>query len=270
MIVRFLRTLLATAVGLYLLLVGVFFVFQRKLIYFPRPLTSAMAQRYADTQQLTAVRGPQGELLGWKTLGNAHTRNRMIVFHGNGSLALFDTGLIKAAPAGWQVVLAEYPGYGSVPGQPSEASIREAAGTLIQQLKQKPGSLFVAGQSLGTGVASWAAGAFTKDIAGLILITPFTRLSAVSAVHYPWLPAGLILKDRYESDVALSTYRGPVAFVVGGRDTIIPPQIGRKLAEGYAGPKLLVQQPGAAHNSIDFSPAEWTSIFEFITSHDTR
>lgn len=270
MIFRRLRAMLISATVFAVLVLGMVYFFQRKLIYFPQILSPESALRQAALRNLEPVRGPGGESLGWQTPRNAATRHRLLVFHGNGSLAVFDTRFTRAAPPGWQVVLAEYPGYGTRPGLPTETSIRESASAILQLLERDGLPVFLAGESLGSGVASWAAGTFPDKISGVILVTPFTRLAAVAALHYPWLPVRLLLQDRFEAEAALHGYRGPVAFVVGGQDEIIPPVIGRELHGSYAGPKLLWEQPGAGHNSIDFSPAAWARIFAFLLHHDAR
>jgi fermentation-respiration switch protein FrsA (DUF1100 family) len=80
----------------------------------------------------------------------------------------------------------------------------------------------------------------------------------------PWLPAYFLLLDRFNPAEDLKDYRGPVKIVLAGADEIIPVESGRRLFEGYAGPKNLQIIPGAQHNDIaGQSPAWWKEIFAF-------
>ena len=126
--------------------------------------------------------------------------------------------------------------------------------------------LFLVGESLGSGVATYLASTLPAQVAGLLLVTPFTSLTDVAAGHYPFLPVRALLRERYDSLVALEDYRGPVAFLIAGSDEIVPAALGRKLHDSYRGPKWLREQAGAGHNTLDFDPAAgwWREVAEFL------
>jgi fermentation-respiration switch protein FrsA (DUF1100 family) len=73
----------------------------------------------------------------------------------------------------------------------------------------------------------------------------------------PFLPVGLLLRDRFNPAEWLRDYRGPITFVIAGADEIIPPALGRKLHDGYPGPKRLQVIEGARHNDIPAQSAAW-------------
>jgi fermentation-respiration switch protein FrsA (DUF1100 family) len=71
----------------------------------------------------------------------------------------------------------------------------------------------------------------------------------VARYHFPWLPTGLLLRDRYDTAAHLAGYPGRVGIVVAGRDTIIPAPFGRLLYEALAaGRTRLWTLAGAGHN----------------------
>ena len=74
-----------------------------------------------------------------------------------------------------------------------------------------------------------------------------------------------MLSERYDSQEALTRYEGPVAFLIAGNDEIVPAALGRKLYDGYQGPKWLREQAGAGHNTLDFDPRAqwWRELEEF-------
>lgn len=243
---------------------------QRQLIYFPEVAPEQTLLQAAAASGLQAWRGPEGELIGWRTPAAGGEPRRVVVFHGNAGHALYRQYFVDgflARDDGWQVLLFEYPGYGARPGSRSEETIKTAARQAVEALLAEDHSpLFLVGESLGSGVASYLAGALPTQIRGVLLVTPFTSLTDVAARHYAFLPVRTLLSERYDSMQALSNYHGPVAFLVAGNDEIVPAALGRELYESYAGPKWLHEQPGAGHNTLDFDPAAswWRDALAFL------
>jgi pimeloyl-ACP methyl ester carboxylesterase len=261
--------------GALLALMGgviMFAALQRQLIYFPETAPEEALLTAAERSGLQAWRDRDGELIGWRAHSPDKPRRRLVVFHGNAGHALyrqyFAAGFLALA-AGWQVYLFEYPGYGARPGSPSESGIKSAAAEAVEALlAEDAGPVYLLGESLGSGVATYLAGTLGSQIAGLLLVTPFTSLADVAGHHYGGLPARALLRERYDSAAALDHYRGPVAFLVAGSDEIVPAALGRKLYDSYRGPRLLREQPGAGHNSLDFNPDApwWREVTDFWLS----
>lgn len=264
----FWRVTLALATG-WLVVTAVLSLLQKSFIYFPARAPEALLLREAPHLGLEPWRDPGGALIGWQTplAPSRPPLARLLVFHGNAGYAQHRTYYAALAPSGWQVQLFEYPGYGARPGTPAEEVIRPAALAALDSLAgpdQPP--LVLAGESLGSGVAAWAASQRPEAIAGLVLITPMTSLVDVASRIYPFLPVHLFLTERYDSLTALRGYRGPAAFVLAGRDEIIPVDLGRRLFASYHGPKRIWEQSGAGHNSLDFRPHAWESVFAFLAA----
>ena len=166
---------------------------------------------------------------------------------------------------GVRVILAEYPGYGSREGELGEASlVPDARETVALVRRQFPGPLILAGESLGAGVA--AAAAKDADVDALLLITPWDTLKNVAGHHYPWLPVGWMLRDRYDSAGNLAAYRGRVAVVVAEQDSIVPAKFGRALFANLPEPKRLWTIPDAEHNDWQghVDAAWWESVLGFL------
>jgi pimeloyl-ACP methyl ester carboxylesterase len=181
---------------------------QRQLIYFPSKAPAEVLSELASRMGLQTWRDNAGEAIGWKTSGDPNARYRMLVLHGNAGYALnrgyFVTGL-RALGNQWDVFLFEYPGYGAREGTPSEANFKETATQALEVLlavDSRP--VFITGESLGSGVASFLASNFPTEVAGLLLVTPFSSLADVGAHHYPFLPVRTLLNERYDSREALS------------------------------------------------------------------
>jgi hypothetical protein len=131
--------------------------------------------------------------------------------------------------------------------------------------------IYVLGESLGTGVAAHLAGTFPDQVAGVILLSPYNRLTELAEQRMPWLPVRLLLLDRFPSEVYLRNYHGPVAFSLDGRDNIVPERFGRQLYDGYAGPKRLWRFPQGGHIAIGEPTAQfWTEVLGFWQDNPNR
>jgi hypothetical protein len=152
-----------------LLLWGSFAMIQDDLLYFPDnpPRPALLAEAARDGLQpwpdATDYRGFLREPAG-------PARATLLLFHGNAGHAGHRAAYAATLTGlGLRVILAEYPGYGSRPGKPGEATLlADASATLAAARRQFPGPLVLAGESLGAAVAAGAAG--QDDI--LLLITP--------------------------------------------------------------------------------------------------
>lgn len=245
---------------------------QRQLIYFPQRAPATVLEAEASRSGLQPWRDEAGVLIGWRAPGSAQGGHRMLVFHGNAGQALDRTYYVdgfRALRDGWELYLFEYPGYGAREGDPSEAAIKQAARDALQGLLAADARpVYLTGESLGSGVASHLAAEFPVQVAGLLLVTPFTRLADVAARHFPVLPVRTLLTEKYDNREALSHYRGPVAFLLAGEDEVVPTELGRQLYDSYPGPRWLRVEPGAGHNSLDYRPSAgwWREMAGFLTA----
>lgn len=256
------RVLLLAYAGL----VGLLFFTQRGLIYFPDRYSEEEGESYAERRGLERW-DHEGQFHGWKQKGEGEAA--ILVFHGNAGGAIhrdYLRHLFRDLPAsaGHSLYIMEYPGFGFRSGRPSERAFREAATKAHEVLRSSYDSILLVGESIGGGTATWLAA--EKGAEGVLLITPFNRLSAVAAYHYPWLPARWLLRDRFRNDLHLEDFAGPVAFVVAGEDEVIPTSLARRLYESYEGPKLFRLQEGADHNTIYYGPglSFWEEVVEFV------
>lgn len=232
-----------------LLFFGALALFQDRLLYFPDtpPLATALAEAQRDGLRPWPDAGNYRGLLR-EPAGPA--RATVVLFHGNaghaGHRAWYAEALTRL---GLRVILAEYPGYGPRSGKLGEAALSaDAAETIALVRKQFSGPLLLAGESLGAGVAAAAVARNPAGIAGQLLITPWDRLENVARFHYPWMPVGWLLHDRYDSVANLAKYPGRVLVAVAERDSIVPARFGSGLYAALSGTKRLVVMPGADHN----------------------
>lgn len=261
-----------TAAALALLaLLGGLVLLQDRLLYFPEqpPLARVLAE--ARGHGLAAWPGAgeseeTGEYRGLLAEPDTPPRATLLLFHGNAGHAGQRYWYARQlTQRGLRVILAEYPGYGPRPGEPGEkALVQDARETLALARKQFPGPFILAGESLGAAVAAACAG--HTPVEGLLMITPWDRLQSIARHHYPWLPVGWLLRDRYDSVANLAGFNGRVAVLLAQEDRIVPAKYGQALFAGLAGNKRLWLLPAADHNDWWLhTDQEWgREILEFL------
>lgn len=238
---------------------------QDRLLYYPE--RQSLAAAVADARRGGFAPWPaESAFFGWIKEPPGVARATVVLFHGNaghaGHRQWYGDLLVSLD---LRLILAEYPGYGPRDGVPGEAALVADAAEILKRVRaQFPGPLLLAGESLGAGVA--AAVAVQGDAAALLLITPWDRLDQVARHHYPWLPVGLLLRDRYDSVAHLSRYRGRTAVIVAADDDIVPAQGSRALFESLGSAKRLWSIPAAGHNDwmMHVDAAWWRAVVAFL------
>jgi pimeloyl-ACP methyl ester carboxylesterase len=257
-IIRKTSVVIGLFLGVYVAVVVGAILMQRKLLYFPtRDSLDRLVQagRNVRLESWTL----KDRAVGWRRPApHSPALGTVLVVHGNAGHAILRAVYADAfqRAANVDVCVLEYPGYGFRDGEASESAFCTAADEVV--LAMEPGTrLFVVGESLGTGVACYLAGAYSNRIDGLLLVAPYDRLTNVAQDHFPWLPARWILRDRFDSVTHLSHYQGRVAIWVGGNDVVVPARFGRRLYESFSGPKMLRDTAGAGHEDVFHEPPEW-------------
>ena len=226
---------------------------QRRLIYFPSPGPVPSAAQVLPGGRDVVLDTDDGIRLGaWflPASGGQHGP-AVLVFNGNAGdrsmRALLAAGLSRM---GLSVLLFDYRGFGGNPGTPSEDGLaadgRAAQAWLAAQPEVDPTRIVYFGESLGAAVAIGLA--MERPPAALVLRSPFTSLADVGRVHYPWLPVGRLLMDRYPSIDRIGSLTAPVMVIAGDRDDIVPESLSRRLYEAAPDPKRFLPVPGAGHN----------------------
>ena len=199
----------------YLILLLLAFLLQRKMIYFPE--TYSLQQQTEITQALNLQPWPSASQYRGLISHNKiiDSKGTILIFHGNAGSAPGRAYYIDALEKlGYQVILAEYPGYGSRPGQPSEQTfIEDALKTTHLALKYFGEPLFLWGESLGGGVVSGIVHNGTFNIEGIALITPFDSMANIAQHHYPFLLGKWLTRDRFNNINNLQDYTGNMAIL---------------------------------------------------------
>jgi len=194
----------------------------------------------------------------------------VIVFcHGNaGNISHRLDKLMILRRAGASVLLFDYRGYGHSSGRPDEQGTyldAEAAyHWLVEEKKVPAGRIVIHGESLGGAVAMELA--LRRRVAGLILESTFTSVVEMCEHYFPFLPANLIVRFRYDTLSKIPRLSCPVLVMHSPDDDIVPFAMGRRLFAAAPEPKTFVQMKGN-HNEgfLDMGPAYENAIAGFLS-----
>lgn len=270
---RLLGTLLTGLVLGYVALAALLFVFQSRLIYFPemgrtdKGTPAQLRLAFEDVRIATA----DGETLhGW-FVPAAAARATVLFLHGNaGSIVHRLEWLPMFQRLGLSVLLVDYRGFGASTGSPSEAGTYADAEAAWRHLtadrRIPPERIVVFGESLGGAVAARLAASATPG--ALVLHSAFTSAPDLAADLYPFLPARLLTRFRYDTLGAVQASRGPLLVAHSPQDEIVPVAHGRRLLDAAPGPKQWLELAGSHNDGFIFVRAEWAHQFdEFLRRH---
>jgi uncharacterized protein len=239
------------------LLVFAAWVLQDRLIYLPAGNVGTPEDAGLPEAQELALPTEDGLTLdAWYVPPTGEvTGAAVLVLPGNAGNRAHRAPLARAlSRAGLSVLLLDYRGYGGNPGRPSESGLGADARAAYKALSARGDveRVVVFGESLGAAVAVDLAQ--RADIHALVLRSPFTSLRDVARVHYPFLPAGALLRDRFDVEDAVRRVGAPVVVIAGARDSIVPPEQSRQVARA-AGAEL-IEVAEADHNDPSLGAGE--------------
>lgn len=235
-------------------LLGATYALQRSMIYYPAagPLPSAAAA-LPGGRDVTLTTSDGLRLAAWYFPTDEPDAPTVLFAPGNGGNRALRVPLARQLrERGISVLLPDYRGYGDNPGSPSEEGlgrdIRAAREYLLREADVRPDRLIYVGESLGCGVITGLA--TDHPPAAMLLRSPFVDLATVGSFHYPYLPVRMLLRDRFPVADNVRKLNGvPVTVVWGSRDSIIPPEQSRAVAE--AAHARQVEVAGADHNDAE-------------------
>jgi len=158
---------------------------------------------------------------------------------------------------GFSVLAIDYRGFGKSDGDlPSEQMAYEDARAAWEWLvARQPDARrrFIYGHSIGGAVAIDLAASVAKagpGARGLIIESTFTTLADMAAeMTFSWLPADLLLSQKFDSVAKIKTVAIPVLVAHGEQDRFVPARFSEALYRAARDPKKLLLIEGGSHNN---------------------
>jgi fermentation-respiration switch protein FrsA (DUF1100 family) len=239
--------------SLYLGSLVLAYLFQRNLLYMPDQAVPSQLHLSKMNFSKASIPINNGKVLSslWRPPKD-ETRPALIHFHGNAGSHYQRIPIYQAmASEGAGVLAVGYPGYGGNGGNPSEQALYSAAQANYDWLIAQgypPERIVIVGQSLGTGAATWLAS--KNDAAGLILEAAYTGLDDMAQRQFFWLPAKLLITDRYRSGDRIAQIDMPLSWIHGTNDELIPFAMGQRLFDAAKKPKKPYPIKNGGHNDL--------------------
>ena len=249
-------------VGAYVLLCALVWLLQRKVMYVPDPSNPPLPK--LDGLRDVAIETSDKLTIRAWVFEPPTPKGTVLLFHGNAANRanrLFWMQRIKQM--GYCAFVPDYRGYGGSAGSPTEQGLyRDGEASVAYARASLPKPLYLAGTSVGSGVAIEMA--LRHQTPGLILTAPMISAVRAGQDAFPFLPVGLLLKDRFENASKIARIEAPMLFLHGASDRIMPIKHSERLHELATTPRRLVRLPGVGHNNVWDAPGYWPAVEEFL------
>lgn len=217
---------------------------------------------------LPVFAGADGTQIGWVASPAGPALGTIVYFHGNDEEAwAADENYGPYFTArGWRVVFPEYRGFDFRAGQSPthDTVIADALAAMRVAGQTWPGPLWVAGNSLGAGIAAQVAQAGGAQ--RVLLFVPWDSMGAVAQERYPFVPTQALLwldGTEYDSCAALAGIGAPVFITYAMQDDIIPAHHAQHLADCLDVPadqKFALSDATHLDWYQKLSPADWNNM----------
>ena len=224
---------------IYFVILIFLYFYQRNLMYHPNENNYFDDKLSVYIEKVKINTDDDIELLGWYHEKDLKKNKTILFFHGNaGSLENRIHKLNHFREMDVNFLIIAWRGFSGNKGKPSENGLYEDGKSAINWLLDKgvdEENIIIYGESLGTGVATHLAQ--NKNFAGIILETPFTSMIDAAKNFYPYIPVGLLLKDKFDNKSKIKNIYSPVLIMHGEADQIVPFFMGKKMYEIANEPK---------------------------------
>ena len=247
--------LVGVVAALYVLLCGVLYFKQEKLLFAPTHLPAGFQFRFPgrfEERWTTAADGARLHGLLFKT---PNAKGLIFYLHGNGG-ALDSWGDVAATytALGYDVFLPDYRGYGKSGGTiTNQAQLLADVDAVYRQLlpEYPENCTVVLGYSLGTGPATWLAAHHHPRL--LILQAPYFSMRDMAARLYPFVPS-FVLRYPMTTNELIGRVSAPIVLFHGDHDEVIDYRSALRLRALLKPTDTLIVLPGARHNGMTNNP----------------
>ena len=235
----FLWKLFLTLILIYLTLLIVIFLAQRKLLY--EPTENNYLEENLLSHKVEKIKIPSNDninLISWYFLKNKNFKT-LVFFHGNaGGLENRIYKLNHLSDLNLNYLIFAYRGFSGNNGKPTEEGIYRDSKAVINWLNSKgikKKDIILYGESLGGAVAIEIAQ--KESFAGIILESTFTSMIDMGQKYYPIFPVSFLLKDKYETKNKIKNLNSPTLVMHGKKDKVVPFYMGEKIYDLLNTPK---------------------------------
>lgn len=199
------------------------------------------------------------------TVPDSLRKGVVLYFHGNQNnitrYARFAPAFTKA---GYEVWMAEYPGFGKAAGKATEELMYQESIQVYQWARKKytPQQIIIYGKSIGTGVASYLAS--QRDCRHLILETPYYSIASLLQPLFGIYPLGSMLHFQFPTYQYLPAVAAPITILHGTGDGVIRYGNAQQLLPLLKKGDRFVTIDGGSHNNLNDYPLMQQTIQQIL------
>jgi pimeloyl-ACP methyl ester carboxylesterase len=238
-------------ISIYILICGLLYFFQEKLIFFPQKLDKNHQFQFGQKFEELNIKATDGKLIDGILFKAYSSKGLIFYLHGNaGSLSSWGQVAKTYTDLSYDIFIIDYRGYGKSEGKINGQNLLfEDNQTAYNELKKRynEDKVIVLGYSIGTGLASRLAS--TNNPRLLILQAPYYNLTDMMKQQFSFIPT-FILKYKFSTNEYLKDCKMPVVIFHGNSDEVIYYGSSLKLKEEFKKQDTLITLNRQGHNGM--------------------
>jgi esterase/lipase len=271
-LLKFLKIITIVIVVIYACICTLLYFSQDSLLFHPQPTDKAEIAKIIeanpgfDTAAFTMKDG--NRTYGFLSKDTVIKKQSLVLYFGGNAEEVSHLMAYKSYFPKSVMALVNYRSFGLSQGIISEKTMFSDALEVYDQLithpKVDPNNVIVIGRSIGTGVATYLSS--QRNTKATVLITPYENMIEVAFEKYPFVPIGLLINHRFESDTYAPKIATPMLALISSNDRVIPKHHAYALTKVWKG-TTRVLEVNEDHNSIMDNDSVWKSIEAFVNEH---
>ena len=265
---KYIYIFISSTLLIYLILLTLIYVNQRKLLYLPSENNYLDDQIKFNYTEFFLEIDQNTKIKSWLIEKDLKKYKTLLFFHGNaGNLFNRSYKLNKLNELNLNVLIISWRSFSGNTGEPTELNLYNDANKAVEWLNNKgvkSENIILYGESLGTGVAVEIGQ--SNKFNSIILESPYTSMEKAAKIYYPYLPVKFLLKDKYDSEKKIKNIKTPILIMHGKKDNIVPFHMGKKLFETANKPKKFLQIEEDDH-MLSFNDNLLLEIKNFINKY---
>lgn len=260
---------------LYLGVCSLLYFNQDDLLFHPKPKTQAQVieilKENPSFDTLSVVMKDGNRICGYISKDTVKEKLPLVLYFGGNAEEVSHLTEKQTYFPNTVIVLMNYRSFGLSEGTISEKTMfsdaLETYDKLITNPEIDPNKIIVIGRSIGTGVATYLSS--QRKTTATVLITPYENMIDVAFEKYPFVPIGLLIKHRFESDMYAKDISSPMLSLIAKNDQVIPIHHAYSLLKAWKG-KTSFLEVDEDHSSIMKNEQVWKKIQKFVEDNTSQ
>jgi len=251
-LIKMIIWIIAISALVYILLLGLVYRYQEKLIFMPDVLPANYTFQFDGHFKEKFIETPNNTKLNGLLFTTDSPKGVIFFLHGNAG-ALNSWGFISDIYTAqkYDIFMLDFRGFGKSGGTiSSEAQFYNDAQIAYDSIKKEFGEdkITIIGQSIGTAPAAMLAA--KNNPKKLILISPYYSLEDLMYQKYHIIP-GFLLKYKFRTNEFISKVKAPIFLIHGADDKLINSKATVRLKQLCKKDDTMIIIPNIGHNGIN-------------------